>query len=104
MLSVAFLGELLLSYALYYWSKHFPDQQVTMFSLPFQIKVQYMPLVLLGMTYMTNGPWALLQDIFGFLVSHTFFFLRDVVRVRYNVRLMKAPEWLERATTPLKSN
>lgn len=104
LLSIAFLSECLVSYALYYWSKHFPDQQVTMFSLPFPLKVQYMPVVCLAMTYMMKGRMALFHDLFGFMVSHTFFFLRDVVSAHYNVTLMKAPEWLEKATIPLKSN
>lgn len=103
MLSVAFLSECMVSYALYYWSKHFPDQQVTMFSLPFPVKVQYMPIVCMAMTWIAKGKTALFHDILGFFVSHLFFFLRDVVSAQYNVTLMRAPKWLQRAAMPLKS-
>jgi Derlin-2/3 len=103
LMHMVFLRKCVVSYALYYWSKHFGDLKIRMFALPFELKAQYMPFASLVMSFMMGGPLSCLQDMIGFVAAHLFFFVRDVVGTQYNISLLRAPKWLQRAAGPLKS-
>lgn len=99
---VPFLSDCLISYLTYYWAKHFGDHKVQILSLPFQVDAMYMPLISIGLATL-RGIIPVLQVLLGFAVAHLFFFLRDVIGVRYNLSLLRAPSWLTRATRPIHS-
>ena len=99
---VPFLSSCLVSYFLYYWSKHFGDQRVQITSLPFVVPAMYMPVICVLVSALT-GVIPLLQTLLGFAAAHAYFFLRDVIAIRYNIALLRAPEWFLRAARPIYS-
>jgi Derlin-2/3 len=102
-LCIPFLFPSLMGYCLYYWSRHFGDQEIQVMSLPFAIPVQYLPIAALFMTFQTTGYMGCVADILGYVAAHIFFFVRDVVSTQYNKPLLRAPHWLKQAVLPLKS-
>jgi Derlin-2/3 len=101
---IPFLSDPLVSYALYYWAKHFGDQKIQITALPIQIPVQFMPVVCLALTWYRAGFIVCLGDVIGFAAAQLFFFIRDVVSIEYDLSLLRAPTWLARFVQPLRSD
>jgi Derlin-2/3 len=94
LICVPFLSESLIAYALYYWAKHFGDENIRILALPIDISVQYMPFVSLAIDCVQGGPMKCLAALVAFAAAHLFFFIRDVVGIQYNKTFLRAPSWL----------
>jgi hypothetical protein len=85
-----FLGASFSSYVMYYWAKRSPDAPIMLLGLPFPFHAPWLPVLLVLTTYRR---WPLLMiNLVGFAAAHVYFVLRDVFRIKYNLRLFWLPD------------
>jgi len=90
------LGQGLLLMLTYYWSRTFPNVPLNFFGIPFQGR--YLPWFLVGLNFLMGG-YPIVQ-IFGIIVGHTYFILKDVAPVAYGVDILKTPWFLYQIFPP----
>jgi hypothetical protein len=89
-----FLGSSLTSYCLYYSTKRAPDFGVMLFLFPIFLGAPYIPLLLLAINIITDDREAIIRTLVGYGAAHLYFFLQDVIGERFDLNLLKAPEWM----------
>jgi Derlin-2/3 len=87
----AFLGVGFSCYVSYYWSKVFPNEMFQMIGAPIPIRADVVPLLFLLME-VQRGRRYVLFTLFCDLSAHAYYFLADVLRQRYSLKLMMLPE------------
>lgn len=78
---------------IYVWSRHFPDQQVSIMGL-FNIQSFYLPFAFAGITVVMGGSPVL--DIIAILVGHLYWFLKEVYPRTSGRRVLDTPAFLKR--------
>lgn len=86
-----FLSEIFDSYVTYYFYKRSPDIHV--FVIGILALAPYVPIILLAINYMFFGIKSVILDIIGYSIAHIYFFIKDVIGLRYNLRILCAPQW-----------
>ena len=90
------LGEGLIMYLMYYSSKREPDRRVALVMLPIPMPSVYIPLIVLAFTL--AGAYDNKNEIItigaGFLSAQLYFFLKDVLNIRFNRDWFCAPDGL----------
>jgi Derlin-2/3 len=89
-----FFGAALASVCFYYWSKHYADQSMQVMGIPFFIKSGYVPFIYVALAYTRGGFQAMIPDLMGIIIGHIYYYCHDVMAIRFNTKLLKAPECL----------
>ncbi|EFJ45460.1 hypothetical protein VOLCADRAFT_82188 [Volvox carteri f. nagariensis] len=78
---------------MYVWSRHFPDQVLSIWGL-FTIKAFYLPFfyVLLDYLVTTEIPWG---PCLGIAAGHLYFYLEDLYPAMGGPRLLRTPQFLK---------
>ena len=90
--SVFFLGEGITSYLLYYDVKTSPDRLMMIWPLPLQFRAGWMPVVMTVVSYFVNGMRFPVVHFVGYAIAQMFFFLKDVLNLRFERSWFCAPE------------
>lgn len=87
-----FLGSFLSSYFFYYWTKKTPDGHVVLFFV--QLRANWGPFAILAINATLGGfnSAEIRATLLAYLAAHVFFFLRDVVSVKWPVSLLVLPD------------
>ena len=93
---VIFLGHMFTSYFTYYWSKRSPDNVVFIMQIPFGINAPWVPFVFLTFNILNSSIKNSLPDLFGFAAAHLFFFIHDVINLKFGTKILVAPDSLNR--------
>jgi hypothetical protein len=81
----------------YYWSRMFPDQEMTfMFGIRFQSK--YLPWAMCAMNVLMGG--MPIPQLAGIVAGHVIYFLDQVLPRTHDVRVLKTPAWLYSVVPP----
>jgi Derlin-2/3 len=96
-----FLGSGFMSYFLYYSSKRAPDNQMLLFILPIPVRAPYIPLLLLGLTMWYREYRNMMTTLVGYGAAHLYFFVKDVIGLRFDLHLLTAPQWANDALNRL---
>jgi len=89
---IPFLGSSMVFMVLYSFCRKNPDHDELLWM--FRFKAWHFPFVLLALGVLLGG--SPLLDILGILVGHLYYFVTDVVPIRYRIQLIKTPEFLYR--------
>ena len=95
--SVFFLGEGITSYLLYYDVKMSPDRLAMIWPLPFQFRAGWMPVVMTVISYFVNGMKFPVVHFVGYATAQMFFFLKDVLNLRFDRSWFCAPAHVNQA-------
>ena len=71
----------------YYFYKRSPDIQV--FVIGFMALASYIPIIMLVAHYFLSGIQAVIRELVGYSAAHLFFFIKDVIGLRYDLRIKK---------------
>ena len=96
-----FLGQFFNSYVTYYFYKRSPDVHIVVVGIV--ALAPYVPIIMLAINLLFNGARSLLMDIIGFSAAHMFFFIKDELGLRYNIRVLCAPQWANEGLKKLLS-
>jgi Derlin-2/3 len=88
-----FLGSSLVFSVLYLWSKRNAEARRSFWG--FQIKGAYLPFVLMGFSMLMGQPPV--SDAAGLAAGHLFYFIVEVLPLKYGRDFLTTPEWLVRA-------
>lgn len=93
-----FLGPGLTSYYLYYSAKRAPDNRLMLLIFPIPLPAPYIPLVLLAL-HITEGDFinSVSMSAYAYLIAHIYFFLHDIISLRFNINLLTCPQWMNNA-------
>lgn len=86
-----FMIESLISFAVYYWSKHCGDLKITVAYIPMPILTAYLPFIQIGLCIYEENYSSLKSKVIGFIAAQITFFIRDVVGAKYDVHLLNGP-------------
>ena len=93
-----FLGPMLKDFVLYYNAKRNPDNIVGFVFIPIQFRLGYLPFILLIFAFF-NGTFIEESYFYGF--SHLYFFLHDVISLKYNMNLFRLSDKINDVVTSL---
>jgi Derlin-2/3 len=96
---VQFFGSAFSSYVAYYYSRAFPDIMFPMIGVPIPILSAWVPVVFL-LADIGRGLQHLRFTIYTDLLAHLYFFIADVVPVRYCVAVLRFPRSWNAAAAP----
>ena len=87
-----FLGNFLSDYVFYYNCKKTPEQTMVLLFFPVPFKQGYFPYISLSLFYLLgqNIP----QKALAYITSHIFFFIHDVLSLRYNKNFLRLSDKL----------
>lgn len=85
------MGHGMSCYFMYYTCKIDPDRGMILPFLPVVVHRGYLPFLILLRNLHTNDMGMMMT---GFFSAQVYFFLRDVMNIRFDKRLMYAPDWL----------
>lgn len=89
-------STILRSMVFYYYSKSFKDQTMRIQGLPFDIKGSFAPFIITALSLYEGGPKNVIFDVLGIVVGHIYYFIHDVMQVRYGTSLLQAPVFLRK--------
>jgi hypothetical protein len=90
-LPVVFLGTGLMSYFLYYTTKRAPDNRMMLFVLPLPVRAPYIPLIILALFLLAREHRSLLSTLGGYSGAHLYFFVKDLIGLRFDTHFLTAP-------------
>jgi len=73
------------------WCKRHEEAMLSIYG--FSFKAQYFPWVMILLHLVMGGSIA--DDIIGIIAGHVYFFLKDMLPLTNNVKLLETPRWLE---------
>jgi Derlin-2/3 len=92
-----FLSSPLAFVPIYIWARRHPSTPISLFGL-ITLTAPYMPIALVGMSWMINGTWkAAAGDLMGCVVGHFAWFFRDV----WTREMIGGPTFLSEAPSSL---
>ena len=94
--SVLFLGKSFSAYVFYYWIKHNPDIRLMLFPIPIGIPATWYLLLMILIN--SRGFTA---NLVGFAAAHIYFFIKDVIGLRYNINIFSFPSYVNNAIASL---
>ena len=53
----------------------------------------YIPIIMLVAHYFLSGIQAVIRELVGYSAAHLFFFIKDVIGLRYDLRILCVPQW-----------
>ena len=83
----AFLGDFISEYVFYYNCKKNPQANVMLFILPIPFRMGYYPYVMLILRCFFHA--SIKNILIPYAASHLFFFLHDVVSLKYDLSLLR---------------
>jgi len=92
MMGFYFMGSSLVFSILYLWSKRNAEARRSFWG--FQIKGAYLPFFLMGISMLMGQPPV--SDAAGLAAGHVFYFLAEVLPLKYGRDFIRTPEWLIR--------
>lgn len=96
-----FLSEIFDSYVTYYFYKRSPDIHIVVIGI--LALAPYVPIIILVINYLFFGIRSVILDLVGYSIAHIFFFIKDVIGLRYNLRILCAPQWANEGIKKLLS-
>jgi Derlin-2/3 len=90
---VLFLGQAFSSYVMYYWAKRSPDNQLLLMGLPIPLLAPWVPIIFI-LFDLNSGLRGMLADLVGYGAAHAYFFIKDVLGLKFNKRILVAPDWM----------
>ena len=84
---IIFLNDFLHNFILYYICKKKPDSQILLVFLNIQVKMGYLPFILLVLRRVAGA--NIKTDIIAYLTAHFYFFLHDACSLRYNKSFLR---------------
>lgn len=92
-LGLYFVASPLVFALVYVWSRHYPDQRVSLFGM-IQLQSYYLPFAFLVMTVLQGG--SPLNDLLGIAAGHAWFFGTELYsRANGGRRLLPTPAWAD---------
>lgn len=92
-LGLMFVASPLVFALVYVWSRHYPDQRVSLFGMV-QLQSFYLPFAFLAMTVLQGG--SPVVDLLGIAIGHAWFFGTELYpRANGGRRLLPTPRWAE---------
>ena len=88
-----FLGSAIISYFLYYFSKRFPDLLFLPLFMPIPLPAPFWNFLFLIYYMITGNYYGLVTHIYGFFAAQIYFYLHDVLHVKYELNLLRAPKF-----------
>ena len=88
--STLFFGSMLASYFIYYDSKRTPDNRVFFIGIPFPVQHSYLPFIFLAMDFLNGASFK--SELYAFAVSHLFYFIHDVINIKYDKSFLYLPD------------
>jgi Derlin-2/3 len=100
-LGLMFVASPLVFALVYVWSRHYPDQRVSLFGM-IQLQSFYLPFAFLAMTVLQGG--SPVVDLLGIAVGHAWFFGTELYpRANGGRRLLPTPAWAHSLAARLAS-
>lgn len=96
-----FLGQGVSSYFTYYSAKRAPDALVIAFIFPVPMPAPFLNLFFLGLHLVTKQYQAFVVSIVGYLSAHAYFYLQDILSLKYGFNLLTAPQSFNQALNNL---
>ena len=96
-----FFGSSLASICFYIFTKHFTRQSVHLLGFPFPIRASYVPFIYVVLALYRGGPRAMIPDVLGILIGHLYFYLHDVLAVRFGTNFLEPPTWFNKSLNEL---
>ena len=87
-----FFGSYFAEFFTYYFSKIAPNVQFLINLIP--LKNKYIPLFYLFSDIFSRSLKSLKIHLVVFFSAHMYFFIREVICLRYDVRLLHLPDWM----------
>jgi Derlin-2/3 len=92
-LGLVFVASPLVFALVYVWSRHYPDQRVSLFGM-IQLQSFYLPFAFLALTVVQGG--SPIPDLLGIAVGHAWFFGTELYpRANGGRRLLPTPRWAD---------
>jgi Derlin-2/3 len=92
-LGLVFVASPLVFALVYVWSRHYPDQRVSLFGMV-QLRSFYLPFAFLALTVIQGG--SPVADLLGIAVGHAWFFGTELYpRANAGRRLLPTPRWAD---------
>jgi hypothetical protein len=88
-----FFGKVFASFATYYFSKLFKENRIQIIGM--NLPASYAPFVNAFINLYIGGWKAISHEITGFLTGHLYFYIHDVLRVRFGTNFLTKPKILE---------
>jgi Derlin-2/3 len=85
------LGIGVSSYLTYYDSKRAPERLIALVIFPHPFAAQFFPIVLVVLSLINGMGQSLYVTLLGFLAAHLYFFLQDVLSLRFDINVFLAP-------------
>lgn len=89
--NLLFLGHAFTIMLVYIWSRQNEHVMMNFFGL-FNFNAPYLPWVLFGFSFILGN--SVLIDLLGIAVGHIYYYLENVVPVRFGFRLLKTPRFM----------
>lgn len=86
-----FLGQGISSYFTYYSAKRAPDAIAVAFALPIPMPAPYINIFFLLMYFFSHQYLILFVSLIGYLAAHAYFYLQDILSLKYGFNLLTAP-------------
>jgi membrane associated rhomboid family serine protease len=96
-----FLASGLMSYFIYYFAKRSPDQRIRLFTFPIPIPAGYMPVALVAIHLWYREFSEMPPTLVAYFAAHVYFFVKDVIGLRFDLNLLTAPASANRALNRL---
>jgi hypothetical protein len=92
---IPFLGPGSQKYVSYYWSKRFPEVQITLIGL-IRISAPWMPVIDLVLSA-PNGFEEVAFIVYCYAIAHVYYFFHDVIGEKYSIEILSLPDCVNRA-------
>lgn len=89
---MVFCAESLVFVLLYLWSRHFPEQQVSLYGL-IQIQSFYLPFAFMGLSFIMGQ--SIMGDILGIVAGHVYYFFKELYPRQGGREFLATPEWFK---------
>ena len=98
-----FFGSTLASVCFYYFSKHFSKQSIQLLGFPIAVPASVVPYIYVVLAYVRGGARAMIPDVLGIVIGHLYYYIHDVLAIRFGTSYLEAPQFMERACKALLS-
>lgn len=96
-MSIFYLGNLFKLYLLYYNAKRSPNEQIIIIAIPIPIRYTLYTCILIIMEIYFNSFKQSIPLLISFGAAHAYFFLNDVLGLKYDRYIFRLPSGINRA-------
>lgn len=86
-----FIGQGVSSFFTYYSAKRAPEAIVIAFIFPVPMPAPYINLFFLVLHIVTKQYAMLMMNIIGYLSAHAYYYLQDILSLKYGINMLTAP-------------